>query len=119
MRFSLTFACITCLWLCFTDQGVSQIGETKEELIGRYGPCQPNPAGKPKEPNAYDRVIDVGEDCTFHSDHLVITSMFKDGKAVAFDYHVETSIFGFARLGRGYQSCPSWTIFTAALDRGS
>ena len=97
MRASLIFAYITCFLLCFTHQGLSQIAQTKDELIRRYGPCQPNPAGKPKEPNAYDRVIDVDENCTFHtsgqpailgSDDVIITSLFKDGKAVAFDYRV-------------------------------
>ena len=45
----------------------------------------------------YDSVIDVGENCTFHTsgppailgnDDLIITALFKDGKAVAFDYRV-------------------------------
>jgi hypothetical protein len=97
MRRSLSFAYIACSLLCFTHQGLSQIGQTKEELIQRYGQCHLDPAGKPKEPSAYDSVIDVGENCTFHtsgppailgSDDLIITALFKDGKAVAFDYRV-------------------------------
>jgi hypothetical protein len=97
MRRSLSFAYIACSLLCFTHQGLSQIGQTKEELIQRYGQCHPDPAGKPKEPSAYDSVIDVGKNCTFHisgqptilgSDDLIITALFKDGKAVAFDYRV-------------------------------
>jgi hypothetical protein len=103
MRAALSFAYITCLLLCFTHQVLSQIGQTKEELIRRYGPCQPNPAGKPKEPNAYDSVVDVGEDCTFRSDHLIITSMFKDGKAVAFDYRVELAFSDSLVWGERYQ----------------
>jgi hypothetical protein len=89
MRRSLSFAYIICLLLCFTHQGLSQIGETKEELIRRYGPSHPDPAGKPKEPDAYDSVIDVGKNCTFRSDGPIITALFKDGKAVAFDYRVQ------------------------------
>jgi hypothetical protein len=97
MSGSLSFAYVTCSLLCLTHQGLSQIGQTKEELIQRYGQCHPDPAGKPKEPSAYDSVIDVGENCTFHtsgapatlgSDDLIITALFKDGKAVAFDYRV-------------------------------
>src|SRR5882724_12870629 len=97
MRALLIFAHITCLLLYFTKQSLAQIGQTKEELVQHYGPCQPNPGGKSNEPNAYDTVIDVGEDCTFHirghpalpgNRDLVITAPFKEGKAVAFDYRV-------------------------------
>jgi hypothetical protein len=91
------------LLLCFTPQVLSQIGQTKEELIRDYGPCQPNPAGKPKEPNAYDSVIDVGEDCTFRSGQFIITSMFKDGKAVAIDYRVELAFSDSLVWGERYQ----------------
>ena len=89
MRASSRFAYITCLLLCFTHQGLSQIGQTKEELIRRYGRCQPDSAGKPKAPTAYDSVIDVGENCTFQSDQLIITSLFKADKAIAFDYRAQ------------------------------
>jgi len=97
MRTSSIYAYVICLLFCFTKQNLAQIGQTKEELIQRYGPCQPNPAGKSAEPNAYDSVIDVGEDCTFHirgnpalagNRDLIITASFKEGKAVAFDYRV-------------------------------
>jgi hypothetical protein len=104
MRVSLSFAHFTCLLLCFAHQGLSQIGQTKEELVRDYGPCQPNPAGKPKEPNAYDSVIDVGKDCTFRSGHLIITSNFKDGKAVAFDYRVELPFTDSLASGERYQN---------------
>ena len=86
MRRSLSFGYISCLLLCFTHQGLSQIGQSKEDLIRRYGPCRPDRAGGPKESNAYDNVIDVGKNCTFQSDDLIITALFKDGRAVAFDY---------------------------------
>jgi len=92
MRRSLSFACITCLLICFTNQGLSQIGQTKEELIRRYGQCHPDPAGKPKEPSEYDSVIDVGKNCTFRSDGLIITALFKNGKAVAFDYRAQHTL---------------------------
>jgi hypothetical protein len=104
MHASLIFAYITCLLLCFTHQGQSQIGQTKEELIRDYGPCQANAAGKPKEPNAYDSVIDVGEDCTFQSGQLIITTMFKNGKAVAFDYRVELAFSDSLVSGERYQA---------------
>jgi hypothetical protein len=104
MRASLNVAYITCLLLCFVHQGLSQIGHTKEELIRDWGPCQPNPAGKPTEPNAYDSVIDVGEGCTFRSGHLIITSMFKDGKAVAFDYRMELAFSDSVVWGERYQN---------------
>jgi hypothetical protein len=100
MRASSRFAYITCLLLSFTHEGLSQIGQTKEELIRRYGPCQPNPSDKRKEPKPYDSVIDVCEDCTFRSDHLIITSMLKDGKAVAFDYGVEPEFLNSLLVGK-------------------
>jgi hypothetical protein len=89
MHALLNFAYITCLLLCFTHQSLSQIGQTKEELIRRYGPCQPTAVREPKEPNAYQTVIDVGEDCTVRSDDLIMTAVFKAGKAVALDYRLE------------------------------
>jgi hypothetical protein len=92
MRRSLSFAYISCLLLCFTHQGLSQIGQTKEEPIRRYGPCHPDPSGKPKEPSPYDSVIDVGKNCTFRSDGLIITALFKDAKAVAFDYRAQCTL---------------------------
>ena len=92
MRRSSSFAYITCLLLCFTHQGLSQIGQTKEQLIQRYGQCHPDPGGKPKEPSAYDSVIDVGKNCTFRSDGLIITALFKDGKAVALDYRAQHTL---------------------------
>ena len=85
-------------------QVLSQIGQTKEELMRDYGPCQANPADKPKNPNPYDSVIDVGEDCTFRSGHLIIKSMFKDGKAVAFDYRVELAFSDSLVWGERYQN---------------
>src|SRR3984893_2022212 len=32
----------------------------QKELAKRYGTCSPNPAGRPRGPNLYDSVIDVG-----------------------------------------------------------
>src|SRR6266550_7488395 len=89
MRAGVTLAITGAMSFAFADRSFSQIGETKEELVRRYGQCQPNPAGKPKGPNVYDSVIDVGEDCTFQHGQLTITSMFKAGKAVAFSYRKE------------------------------
>jgi hypothetical protein len=80
MRTPLIFVIVSALLLAFTGQCLSQIGETKDELIRRYGACQPNPAGKPRGPNVYDSVLDVGEDCTFQHDRLFITAFFKRGK---------------------------------------
>jgi len=89
MRAWLSFAYITCLLLCFTHQSLSQIGATKDELIKRYGPCQPGAALRSeRNERAYQGVIDFGEDCTIRSEDLVMTIMFKDGKAVAFDYRI-------------------------------
>jgi hypothetical protein len=110
MRASLSFAYISCLLLCFTHQCLSQIGQTKEELIPRYGPCQPNPAGKPEGPNVYDSVIDVGEDCTFQHDQLIITSMFKAGKAVAFDYRVEQTFLDSLSEGKSERYRELWDL---------
>ena len=64
---------------------IAQIGTTKDELIQRFGPCSPNPSGKPKGPNVYDSVLDVGEDCEFHSDSFRIVAFFKAGKVQSFD----------------------------------
>jgi hypothetical protein len=89
MRRSLSFAYTTCLLFCFTHQGLSQIGQTKEELIRRYGRCHADPAGTTEEPNAYDSVIDVGKNCTFRSENVIIAALFKGGKAVAFDYRAQ------------------------------
>jgi hypothetical protein len=110
MRASSSFAYISCLWLRFTHQGLSQIGQTKEELIRRYGECQPNPDGKPKGPNVYDSVIDAGEDCTFQSHHLIITSMFKAGKAVAFDYRVEQAFLDSLVGGKSERYRELWDL---------
>ena len=83
-------AYITCLSLCFTHQSLSQIGETREVLIRRYGSCQPNTLWRAEgSEHAYQSVIDFGEDCMFQSDDLIITYLFKAGKAVAIDYRVE------------------------------
>jgi hypothetical protein len=104
MRVSVSFAYITCLLLCLAHQGLSQIGQTKEELVRDYGACQPNPAGKPNKPNAYDSVIDVGEDCTFRSRGLSIISNFKNGKAVAFNYRMELPFADSLWSGERYQN---------------
>ena len=48
-------------------------------------------------------VIDVGEDCTFRSGQFIITSMFKDGKAVAFDYRVAMAFSDSLVWGERYQ----------------
>jgi hypothetical protein len=100
MRAAVISAMISAVCLTFAHHCPSQIGETKEELIQRYGPCQPNPAGKPKGPNVYDSVIDVGEDCTFQHGDLTVTSMFKAGKAVAFDYRKEPTFWASLLQGK-------------------
>jgi hypothetical protein len=119
MRCSLSFAYIACSLLCFTHQGLSQIGQTKEELIQRYGQCHPDPAGKPKEPSAYDNVIDVGENCTFYtsgppailgSDDLIITALFKDGKAVAFDYRLQNAFVDSLLAGQSEHYRKLWEL---------
>lgn len=90
MHAVLSAACISCLAFCFTHQSLSQIGETKEELIRRYGSCQPNTLWRAEgSERAYQSVIDSGEDCIFRSDDLIITYLFKAGKAVAIDYRLE------------------------------
>ena len=90
MHAVLSAACISCLVCCFTHQSLSQIGETKEELVQRYGPCQPNPAWRSEgAEHTYRNVIDFGEDCTFRTGQYDMTVLFKDGKAVVFDYRVE------------------------------
>jgi hypothetical protein len=64
----------------------AQLGATKEELVKRYGACSPNPAGKPRGPNVYDSVIDVGDDCTFSDGQTSIMALFKADRAVGFYY---------------------------------
>jgi hypothetical protein len=76
--------CVACVTLA--HQCLSQIGATKEELIQRYGTCQPNPGGKPSGPNVYDSVLDVGEDCTFRHDGLFIAAFFKHGRTEMLEY---------------------------------
>jgi hypothetical protein len=119
MRRSLSFAYITCLLLCFTHQGLSQIGQTKEELIRRYGQCHPDPAGNPKEPSPYDSVIDVGENCMFRcgtslarngSDELIVTASFKDGKAVAFDYCLQNTFMNSLLAGQSENYRKLWEL---------
>lgn len=123
MRASLIFAYLTCLLLCSTNRSLAQIGQTKEELIQRYGPCQRYSAGEPNEPNAYDSVIDVGEDCTFHirghpvipeNRDLIITASFKEGKAVAFDYRVQHTFADSLLAGQDepYQKLSEWDILS-------
>jgi hypothetical protein len=110
MQGSLSFAYITCLLPCFTHQSLSQIGLTKEELIRRYGLCHPESAGK-KAPNAYDSVIDVGENCTFfQSDQLIITSLFKAGKAVAFDYRMQHTFCESLLVGQNEHYRELWDL---------
>lgn len=110
MRASLVFAYITCFLLCFTHEGLSQMGLTKEELIRRYGPCQSDSAGKPKEPNAYHSVIDVEEDCTFQFDQLIIVSQFKAGKAVAFDYGAKQAFMDSVLAGQTERYRKLWEL---------
>jgi hypothetical protein len=100
MRAAVTLAITSAISFAFADHCFSQIGETNDELIRRYGQCQPNPAGKPKGPNVYDSVIDVGEDCTFQHDDLTVTSMFKCGKAVAFYYRKEVTFWTSVLQGK-------------------
>jgi hypothetical protein len=110
MHVSLSLAYITCLLLCFTHQSLSQIGLTKEELIRRYEPCQPNAIGKPKEPNAYHSVIDVDDDCTFHFDQLMIMTEFKAGKAVAFAYGAERAFMDSILAGQSERYRKLWEL---------
>ena len=110
MRASLSLVYITCLLLCFTHQSLSQIGLPKEELVRRYGPCQPNATGTPREPNAYHTVIDLGEDCTFHFDQLIIMSEFKAGKAVAFDYGAEQAFMDSVLAGQNERYRKLWEL---------
>src|SRR5262245_26403267 len=109
----------TCLLLCLTHQGLSQIGENKEELIRRYGPCQSDTSGKPKEPSPYIGVIDVGENCTFRcgttlarngSDELIVTASFKDGKAVAFDYCLQSTFMDSLLAGQSEKYRKLWEL---------
>jgi hypothetical protein len=102
MRALVTVAISSAVLLTVAHQCLSQIGETKEQLIQRYGSCQPNPAGKPKGPNVYDSVIDVGKDCTFQHGQLTITSMFKAGRAVAFYYRKERTFWDSLLHGKTY-----------------
>ena len=102
MRASTVLAITGALLFGFTDLCQAQIGASKEELVRRYGSCQPNPAGKPRGPNVYDSVLDVGEDCTFEHDQLAITSMFKAGKAVAFYYRKERTFWDGLLHGKSY-----------------
>jgi hypothetical protein len=110
MHASLSFAYVTCLLLCFTHQSLAQIGLTKEELVRRYGPCQLNATGTPKEPNAYHRVIDVEENCTFQFDQLIIMSEFKAGKAVALDYGSKQAFMDSALAGQNERYRKLWEL---------
>jgi hypothetical protein len=81
--------------LAFTHPCRSQIGATKDELVQRYGPCSPNRAPIPTRPSVYDSVLDAGDLCTFHHDHLRITAFLKAGKAAALHYRkLETFSYG-------------------------
>lgn len=100
MRAAVTSAIISAALLGLAQQCLSQIGEFKDDLIRRYGACQPNPAGKARGPNVYDSVIDVGDDCTFQHQDLTITGMFKAGKAVGFDYRKEQTFWGSLLQGK-------------------
>jgi hypothetical protein len=102
MRAVVISAIIVTALLSLAHQCLSQIGETKDELIRRYGACQPNVAGMPRGPNVYDSVIDVGDDCTFQREDLAITSMFKAGKAMGFDYRKEQTFWGSLLHGKSY-----------------
>jgi hypothetical protein len=119
MRSSLIFAHVICLLLCLTHQALSQIGETKEELIRRYGRCRADTSGKPKEPNPYSGVIDAGEDCTFRcgttlardgNDELIVTASFKDGKAVAFDYSLRSTFMDSLLAGQSENYRKLWEL---------
>lgn len=110
MHAPLSLAYITCFLLCFAQQSLSQIGLTKEELVRRYGPCQPNAIGTPREPNAYHTVIDVGEDCTFQFDQLIIMSEFKAGKAVAFDYGAQQAFMDSVLAGQNERHRKLWEL---------
>jgi hypothetical protein len=110
MHAALSLAYITCSLLCFTQQSLSQIGLTKEELIRRYGPCQPNVISTPEEPNAYHSVIDADEDCTFHFDQLIIMSKFKGRKAVAFDYGAQPAFMDSVLAGQNERYRKLWEL---------
>jgi hypothetical protein len=94
MRSKITSAVMIGVLLAFAHPCLSQIDATRDDLVRRYGPCQPNRIGKPRGPNVYDSVLDVGEDCTFHHDGFYITAVFKAGKAKMFSYRKDPSPSG-------------------------
>jgi len=119
MRGSLSFAYIACSLLYFAHQGLSQIGQTKEELVQRYGQCYGNPSENPKEPSPYNGVIDVGENCTFrcgtslgrnNNDELIVTTSFKDGKAVAFVYRLQSTFMDSLLAGQSEKYRKLWEL---------
>src|SRR5207249_4779370 len=77
MRALVPAAIIASILLATIFRCSAQIGASKHDLIQRYGTCQPNPAGKPRGPNVYDSVLDVGEDCTLQHGGFSITAFFK------------------------------------------
>lgn len=102
MRTTMTLAITSAVLFTFAHQSLSQIGETKEELIRRYGSCQPDPGGKPKKaPNVYDSVIDVDEGCTFQHNDLTVTTMFRADRAVAMYYRKEPTFWASLLQGKG------------------
>jgi hypothetical protein len=62
----------------------AQLGATRQQLIGRYGPCKPDDMPKPKGPNVYDSVIDAGNHCYFYDGRIRGTAMFKSDRVVGF-----------------------------------
>ena len=62
----------------------AQLGATRGELIKRYGSCEANPDRQTNVPNVYDRVIDVGEDCTFYDGRIRVMALFKSDRVVGF-----------------------------------
>jgi hypothetical protein len=64
----------------------AQLGATKEELVKRYGACSPNPGGKPRGPNVYDSVIDVGSQCYFYDGRIRGMALFKSDRVVGFHF---------------------------------
>jgi hypothetical protein len=107
MSAKVASAIIGAALLALAHPCLAQINATKDELVRQWGPCQPNPMGKPRGPNVYDSVLDVGDDCIFAHKGFFIRAYFKARKAVMLDYRKYPSlgdtIFMGARPGADSQ----------------
>ena len=70
----------------------AQLGATRQQLIARYGPCEPDDMPKPTGPNVYDSVIDVGSQCYFYDGRIRGMALFKSDHVVGF-YFDKTPTF--------------------------